>query len=103
MSLGLTLLSALLASTPPAPVVSYDPANDFSHYGSYSWVFVNAPANMDPTLYRQVRVAVDRSLGAHGFGQSKTPDFAIAFTLGQRTKMHAADYGHYALYYSPQE
>jgi hypothetical protein len=102
MFLGSTLLAALLAGT-PAPVVSYDPATDFSHYRSYSWVFSHTPANMDPTLYRQVRVAVERSLGAHGFVHSRPGDFAVAFTVGPRSKMHATDYGHYAFYYSPEE
>jgi hypothetical protein len=92
-----------MASAPAAPVVSYDAETDFSHYRSYSWVFPHQPANMDPTLYRQVRAAVDRSLGAHGFGHSNFGDFAVAFTVGPRGKMHATDYGHYAFYYSPDE
>ncbi len=103
MSFGLMVMAALLAGAPPAPVVSYDPANDFTHYGSYSWVFLHPPANMDPTLYRQVHAAIDRSLRAHGFVRSEPTDFAVAFTVGQRTKMHASDYGHYAFYYSPAE
>lgn len=103
MRLALTLLATLMASAPAAPVVSYDTETDFSHYRSYSWVFPNQPANMDPTLYRQVRAAVDRSLGAHGFGHSRPGDFAVAFTVGPRAKMHATDYGHYAFYYSPEE
>jgi hypothetical protein len=103
MSLGLTLLAALLAGTPAEPVVSYDTATDFSHYRSYSWVFPHPPANMDPTLYRQVRVAIDRALRTHGYGHSSPGDFAIAFTVGPRAKMHATDFGHYAFYYSPGE
>ena len=103
MSLRVTLLAALLAGTPAAPVVSYYPGTDFSHYGTYSWVFTHTPANMDPTLYRQVRVAVDRTLGAHGYGHSSPGDFAVAFTVGPRARMHATDYGHYAFYYSPKE
>ena len=102
MYLDMTVLAALLAVT-PAPVISHDPATDFSHYRSYSWVFPHPPANMDPTLYRQVRTAVDRSLGASGFGYSRPGDFAVAFTIGPRSQMHATDYGHYAFYYSPSE
>jgi len=102
MALSLTFLAALLAGA-PAPVVSYESTTDFSHYGSYSWVFAHAPANMDPTLYRQVRAAVDHSLRAHGFVQSQPGDFAIAFTVGPRSKMHATDFGNYTFYYSPQE
>jgi hypothetical protein len=50
-----------------------------------------------------VHVAVDRSLRAHGFVPSRPGDFAVAFTVGPRSKMHAGDYGHYAFYYSPSE
>jgi hypothetical protein len=103
MSLRVTLLAALLAGTPAAPVVSYYQGTDFSHYGTYSWAFPHQPANMDPTLYRQVRAAIDHSLGAHGFGHSRPGDFAVGFTVGPRAKMHATDYGHYAFYYSPDE
>jgi hypothetical protein len=103
MRVGLALLAASLASAPAAPVVSYDPGTDFSHYRSYSFVFPHAPANMDPTLYRQVRAAIDHSLGAYGFGHSRPGDFAVGFTVGPRSKMHASDYGHYAFYYSAEE
>jgi hypothetical protein len=50
-----------------------------------------------------VRAAIDHSLGAHGYGHSRPGDFAVGFTVGPRAKMHAADYGHYAFYYSPEE
>ncbi len=103
MRLALALLVASIAGAPAAPVVSYDAETDFSHYRSYSWVFPNQPASMDPTLYRQVRAAVDRSLGARGFGHSRPGDFAVAFTVGPRAKMHATDFGNYAFYYSPEE
>jgi hypothetical protein len=103
MRLGLTLLAATLAGAPAAPVVSYEQGTDFDHYRSYSFVFPHAPANMDPTLYRQVRAAIDHSLGAHGFRHSRPGDFAVGFTVGPRAKMHASDYGHYAFYYSPEE
>ena len=103
MRLGLALLAASLASGPAIPVVSYDEQTDFSHYRSYSFVFPHAPANMDPSLYRQVRAAIDHSLGAHGFVHSRPGDFAIGFTVGPRAKMHASDYGHYAFYYGAGE
>lgn len=103
MRLGLALLSALLASGSAAPVVSYDAATDFRHYRSYSFVFPHPPANMDPSLYRQVRAAIDHSLRAHGFGHSSPGDFAVGFTVGPRAKMHASDYGHYAFYYGAEE
>jgi hypothetical protein len=103
MRLALALLAASLASGPTMPVVSYDEATDFSHYRSYSFVFPHAPANMDPTLYRQVRAAIDHSLDAHGFVHSNPGDFAIGFTVGPRAKMHASDYGHYAFYYGDEE
>ncbi len=103
MRLALALLVASIVGAPAAPVISYDAETDFSHYRSYSWVFPNQPASMDATLYRQVRAAVDRSLGAHGFGHSRPGDFAVAFTVGPRAKMHATDFGNYAFYYSPEE
>jgi hypothetical protein len=102
MRLGLALLAAL-ASAPAAPVVSYYPGTNFGHYRSYSFVFSNPPSNMDPTLYRQVRAAIDHSLGAHGFVHSRPGDFAVGFTVGPWAKMHASDYGHYAFYYSAEE
>ena len=103
MRLGLALMAASLAGAPPGPVISYDPGTNFGHFHSYSFVFPNPPANMDPTLYRQVRAAIDHSLGAHGFRPSSPGDFAVGFTVGPRAKMHASDYGHYAFYYSPEE
>jgi hypothetical protein len=99
----LALLAAMTASAPAAPVVSYDPATNFDHYRNYSWVFPHPPANMDQTLYRQVHAAIDHSLGAHGFGKSSPGDFAVAFTVGPRSNMHASDFGNYAFYYSGDE
>ena len=96
-------MSALLANAPAAPVVSYHAGTDFSHYRSYSFAFANPPANMDPTLYRQVRAAIDHSLGARGYGHANPGDFAVGFTVGPRARMHASDYGHYAFYYSAGE
>jgi len=103
MRLGLALLAALTAGAPAAPVVSYDPTTNFSHYRSYSWVFPHPPANVDQTLYRQVQVAIDRSLTARGFGHTRPGDFAVAFTVGPRSNMHASDFGHYAFYYGGDE
>ena len=102
MHMVLALLAAV-AGPSAAPVVSYDPATDFSHYRNYSFAFAHAPANMDPTLYRQVRAAVDHSLRGQGYRIAKPGDFAVGFTVGPRAKMHATDYGHYAFYYSPEE
>ena len=96
-------LFAAAAAAPAAPVISYHEGTDFSHYRNYSFAFAHPPANMDPTLYRQVRAAIDHSLGAHGFGHSQPGDFAVGFTVGPRAKMHATDYGHYAFYYSKAE
>jgi hypothetical protein len=104
MRLLLALSLALVAAAPASPpVVSFDPATDFSHFHSYSWVFNAMPGGMNPNLYRQIRVAVDRSLTAHGFVKSDAGDFAVAFTLGPRANMHPADYGHFAPYYSAEE
>jgi hypothetical protein len=103
MRLLLALSLASLAAAPPAPVVSYDPKTDFHHLRTYSWVFKATPGGMNPNLYRQVRVAVDRSLAAHGFVKSDYGDFAVAFTLGPRANVHSGDYGHYAPYYRDEE
>lgn len=103
MPLFLALALAVQSAAPPAPVVSYDPATDFTHYRSYTWVFTGPPGGMDPNLYRQVRVAVDRALAAEGFIQSDYGDFAVAFSVGPRANVHAADYGHFAPYYSGEE
>jgi hypothetical protein len=103
MRVGLALLASVVASAPAAPVISYDPATNFNHYRNYTWVFPHPPANVDQTLYRQVHVAIDRSLSAHGFGHSSPGDFAVAFTIGPRSNMHASDFGHYAFYYSGEE
>jgi hypothetical protein len=103
MRLVLALIAVGLGSAPARPVVSYDAATDFSPYHSYSFVFSHQPANMDPTLYRRVRAAIDHSLAARGFVRSNPGDFAVGFTLGSRAKMHAWDYGHYAFYYSAEE
>jgi len=103
MRLLLPLAFILMAAAPPAPVVAYDPASDFSRYHSYSWVYQGAPAGMDLNLYQQIRVAVDRSLRARGFVQSNDGDFAVAFTLGPRASLHASDFGHYAPYYGGNE
>jgi hypothetical protein len=93
------VIAALQAAVPSAPVVSFDPATDFSHYHSYKWVFAGPPGGIDRNLYRQIHFAVDRSLGAYGFGKSSNGDFAVAFTVGPRANAHATDYGHYAPYY----
>ena len=97
MLLRSALFAASLAAAPAAPVISYDPDINFSHYRNYDFAFVNTPANIDPTLFRQVRVAIERSLRAHGYSQSRPGDFAVAFTVGPRAKMHASDFGNYRL------
>ena len=94
---------SMLAAAPASPVISYDPHAGFEHYLSYTWVFKSPPHGMDPNLYRQIRVSVDRSLRAHGFVQSEPGDFAVAFTVGPRGNVHPSDYGYYAPYYSGSE
>jgi hypothetical protein len=103
MRLILALVLTLAAAAPAAPVVVFDPGTDFSHFRSYTWVFKSPPGGMDPNLYRQIRVAVDHSLGAHGFVKSNDGDFAVAFTLGSRADVHPSDFGHYAPFYRDEE
>jgi uncharacterized protein DUF4136 len=103
MRLLLGLSIALLAAAAPVPVATWDSSTDFHQMRTYSWVFRHTPTGMDPNLYRQVRVSVDRSLAAHGFVKSEPGDFAVAFTLGPRANVHPYDFGHYAPYYSGSE
>jgi hypothetical protein len=99
MRMLLPLIGLLIAAGPAAPVISYEPKVNFGHYRSYSWVFNHTPSGMNPNLYRQLRVAIDHSLEAHGFVKSQPGDFAVAFTVGPRAYTHSGDYGHYAPYY----
>jgi hypothetical protein len=103
MRILLALAAVLPAAAPSSPVTSFDPSTNFSHYRTYQWVFASPPGGMDVNLYRQIRVAVDHSLGAHGFVQADYGDFAVAFTLGPRENVHASDYGNYAPYYAAEE
>jgi hypothetical protein len=103
MRMIIALVAALQTAAPSSPVSLYDTQTDFSHYRTYKWVFSSAPGGMDQNLYRQIRAAIDRSLADRGFGKSDQGDFAIAFTVGPRDKVHPTDYGLYALYYSGEE
>jgi uncharacterized protein DUF4136 len=103
MRLLLALSLGLLAATTPAPVVTWDSSTDFHQMHTYSWVFRHTPSGMDPNLYRQLRVSVDRSLSARGFVKREPGDFAVAFTVGPRANVHPYDFGHYAPYYSGDE
>lgn len=103
MRMIIALVAALQAAVASAPLISFDPHADFAHYRSYKWVFHSTPAGIDQNLYRQIRVAVDRSLASRGFVQSNDGEFAVAFTLGARENVHPSDYGHYAPYYRPDE
>ena len=103
MRILLALAAALQGAAAPAPVTSFDPSTNFSHYRTYQWVFASPPGGMDVNLYRQIRVAVDHSLGSHGFVRADHGDFAVAFTLGPRENVHSSDYGNYAAYYAAEE
>jgi len=99
----IALAAVFQTAAPSAPIVSFDPGTDFHQFRSYTWVYASTPSGMDQNLYRQIRHAVDESLGAHGFVRSEHGDFAVAFTLGPRENVHPADFGHYAPYYSGEE
>ena len=103
MRIIIALAAVLQVAAPSAPVVSFDRGTDFHQFRSYNWVFVSTPGGMDQNLYRQIRHAIDESLGSHGFVQSSHGDFAVAFTLGPRENVHPSDFGHYAPYYSGEE
>jgi hypothetical protein len=49
---------------------------------------------MNPLMFRRVKDAIDRSLAARGYTQGNPGDFAISFTIDERDRIRADDYGY---------
>lgn len=96
------LAAALLlvgCATTPDIHTDFDPSVNFSNYRTYSWVFREVPAGMNPFAFERVQASIDRSLQARGYSRAEPGDFAVAFTLGSRDKVRVTDYGSYGGYY----
>lgn len=89
------LIAALmLTSCQTAGVqVDFDPAVSFAGYRTYSWLPGEVPRGMNPLMFRRVKDSIDRSLGARGYAQAPQGDFAISFTIDERDRIRADDYG----------
>ena len=91
----LALTAALLLTACQTNYVQsdFDPAAPFASYRTYSWLPSEAPRGMNPIMFRRVKDAIDRSLAARGYTQTDPGDFAITFTVGERDRLRANDYG----------
>ena len=49
---------------------------------------------MNPLMFRRVKDSIDRSLAARGYTQAEPGDFAITFTIDERDRIRADDYGY---------
>ena len=72
----------------------FDPAAPFTAYRTYSWLPSDAPRGMNPLMFRRVKESIDRSLAARGYTQAHPGDFAITFTIGEKDRIRADDYGY---------
>ena len=72
----------------------FDAAAPFTSYRTYSWLPSETPRGMNPLMFRRVRESIDRSLAARGYTQAEPADFAITFTVGERDRIEAHDYGY---------
>ena len=89
------LIAALLLTACQTAGVrtDFDPAAPFTSYRTYSWLPSEVPRGMNPLMFRRVKDAIDRSLAARGYSQATPGDFAITFTIDERDRVHADDYG----------
>jgi hypothetical protein len=89
------LIAALLLTACQSHYVrsDFDPAAPFTTYRTYSWLPSDAPRGMNPLMFRRVKETIDRSLAARGYAQASPGDFAITFTIGEKDRLHADDYG----------
>ncbi len=90
------LIAALLLAACQSVGVQtdYDPAANFTAYRTYQWLPSDAPRGMNPLMFRRVRDSIDRSLAARGYTQANNADFAITFTIDERDRLHADDWGY---------
>jgi hypothetical protein len=72
----------------------FDPAANFTAYRTYNWVPSDVPRGMNPLMFRRVKDSIDRSLAARGYVQANPGDFAISFTIDERDRIRADDYGY---------
>jgi hypothetical protein len=90
------LIAALLLTGCQTPYVhsDFDPAAPFTTYRTYSWLPSDAPRGMNPLMFRRVKDSIDRSLAARGYTQASPGDFAVTFTIDERDRLRADDYGY---------
>ena len=72
----------------------FDPAANFTAYRTYHWLPSDAPRGMNPLMFRRVKDSIDRSLAARGYTLADAGDFAITFTVDERDRIRADDYGY---------
>jgi hypothetical protein len=90
---SLLLLSA--CATYPSVRTDFDPSANFATYRTYTWIPVDVPRGMNPLLFRRVQGSIDQTLRSRGYSQATPGDFAIAFTIGERDRTEATDYGYW--------
>jgi hypothetical protein len=90
------LIAALLLTACQTANVQtdFDPAAPFTAYRTYSWLPSEAPRGMNPLMFRRVKESIDRSLAARGYTQADPADFVITFTIGEKDRIRADDYGY---------
>ena len=90
------LIAALLLTGCQTAVVNtdFDPSANFTAYRTYHWLPSEAPRGMNPLMFRRVKDSIDRSLGARGYTQASNGDFAITFTIDERDRIRADDWGY---------
>jgi hypothetical protein len=91
--LVLFLLLSACASYPRVRT-DFDSTANFASYRTYTWIPVDVPRGMNPLLFRRVQGSIDRALQARGYTPATPGDFAIAFTIGERDRTEATDYGY---------
>jgi hypothetical protein len=90
---ALLLLSA--CANYPAVRTDFDSTANFANYHSYTWIPLDVPRGMNPIMFRRVQGSIDRALQARGYTHATPGDFAIAFTIGERDRTEAHDYGYW--------
>ncbi len=97
----LTCLMLAIAATAPlapafaAPALTAEKSPEFRGYRTYSWVFQQPPAGLNPGVYEAVKASIDRQLAKKGYLQADAGDMAVAFWLGRRDRIEKTDWGAY--------
>ena len=71
----------------------FDPSVNFAAFRTYHWLPSDVPRGMNPLMFRRIRDSIDRSLAARGYTQVENGDFAITFTIDERDRVRADDWG----------